>query len=62
MKLRINGEKIPENKQGRKVKLWEMLSTKEIDNMLKAGKKAGEEKARSARAEKLKGANKAERP
>lgn len=36
--LRINGELIPENKRGRKVKLYELMSMAEIEERLAATK------------------------
>lgn len=52
--VRINGVVIPPNKCGRKFKLETIMSAKEIQAMLLAGKEAGEAKAKKNRDEKLK--------
>jgi len=58
MKLRINGKDIPEDKQGRKVKLYALLDHAEVERLLLAGKDAGAKVSEIARADRFKAARK----
>ena len=59
MRLIINGKEIPPEKQGRKVKLSELKSMKEIEEILLRGKESGEKKARDRKLAKLDKENRA---